>query len=270
MGQGQVHEPIRPRRLERRERVELLEALPVLAEGEVQVGEFLAGRSEGGVELNRTCQRTQRLGIALAVVEAHREQIVRLEHAIVERDGAPNGIESQRRLPLTVAGQRKLVEHPWCAVIDRQVAAIVDGSLLVAAHGGIDVAEQFQRARGCRVDDRGLAEVTKGCRQFAPPPVAVAPFEVRQHGVALERERAAEVLDGLERLVAGQRRVAGRHETAELSLLPNGVERQHQADERSRTAQTGQDPAFHRGNGHSGTGGRGIERGRNQGRSGGV
>ena len=93
----------------------------------------------------------------------------------------------------------------------------------VAAHGHVDVAEQLERASGRRVERGGFAKVAERGAQLAAAAIAVAPLEVRQHRVVLEGERAAEGLDGLVGLVAGERRVAGRDQAAEFALLSDGV-----------------------------------------------
>ena len=124
-------------------------------------------------------------------------------------------------------GQAELVEHAGRPGVELCERTVVLGSTRVVAHGGVDVAEEFDRMRGRGVEVGSLTQVAEGGIQFATAAVGIAALQVREHRVALEREGAAERLDRVGGFALCQCCVAGGNQTLELALLPDRIPGQH-------------------------------------------
>ena len=61
----------------------------------------------------------------------------------------------------------------------------------------------------------------------------------------LQRQRAAERLDGHERLFLGHRGIAGHDQTLKLTLLAYGIPRENDADHEGRHIRRHHDEPFH-------------------------
>ncbi len=96
----------------------------------------------------------------------------------------------------------------------------------MAAEGDVDVAERFERAQRARIDVGGAAEIAQRGFELVLGLVDGAALEMRQHGIRLERDRAAVGLDGLERALGDDRGVAVGDQPVEFPLVGQGPEGQ--------------------------------------------
>ncbi len=146
-----------------------------------------------------------------------------LGEPLVERHGLLQRIDRLVGPAAAVVGERQLVIHARHPVVELDEGQVLLGRALVAAHRGIHVAQELDRARRGRVERRGLTQIPERRVELAPPAVGVAPLQVREHRLVFEREGAAERLDRAVGLVARQRGVAGDNEPLEFALLADGV-----------------------------------------------
>ena len=132
-------------------------------------------------------------------------------------------------------GERELVEHPGRSVVQLDVCLVAFGGAVVSQERVADVAHQLERPRREGIQFGGLAQVAHGgvrrriefadlpgiprCGiQLVPSPVGLPAFEVAEHRIVLERDRAAERLDRRKRVVARQGALATVDELTVFSL----------------------------------------------------
>ena len=115
--------------------------------------------------------------------------------ALIEVDGVSQRIDSFLHLPVSVVRKCQLVQHVRRLVVQHDERLVVFRRLLVPSHRGVDVAQQFNRTRRGGVERGGFPQVPERRRELTAPAVGIAPFQVGQHRVALQGQRAAEGLD---------------------------------------------------------------------------
>jgi hypothetical protein len=111
-----------------------------------------------------------------------------------------------------VVGEGQLVKHLRRAIVDLYVGRIALGRAIVPLQRRENVAELFERPRRGRVETIRGSQIAKRRAQVAFVPVGFAPFEIRQHRVGAESNRAAEGLDGQAGLAGRERRLSGRNQ----------------------------------------------------------
>ena len=170
---------------------------------------------------------------------------MRLDESIVEGDRLAERFDRQRGLAVAVVGERQLVEDAWRAVVEGDESAVLLDGVLVPPHRDVDVAEELDRAGRAGIQRRGLAEVAQRRRQLAAAAVGIAALEIREHGVGLERERAAERFDRDKRLVLNDGGIPGGDQALEFAVLADGIPGDQDADDEGGDAHGYDDQAFH-------------------------
>ena len=75
------------------------------------------------------------------------EQVVRLRQSIVEADRSLQRLDRCGDVAIAIVGKAQLVDDARRAIVQAQTALVVGGRSRVLAHGGMSVAEQFERTR---------------------------------------------------------------------------------------------------------------------------
>ena len=146
--QAHAHESFGSRRLERRQRFELFDRLTLPARIRVERHELFAGGRESRFELHGSEQCALGLLTRTTIAKAEAEQVVRLRQSIVEAHGPPQCVDRFGDITVAIVGKAQLVDHARRAVVQTQTALVVGGRRRMLAHGGVRVAEQFERSRG--------------------------------------------------------------------------------------------------------------------------
>ena len=113
---------------------------------------------------------------------------------------------------------RQLVQDTRRPVIPRHVSGIVSGRLFVAAQFLRNITQSFERAGSLGGEHAGPGQVPQRGRQVASTVVGLTAFQVGKHAIALQRDSAAEGLEGEEDLVLTERFIPGGDETAILGV----------------------------------------------------
>jgi hypothetical protein len=119
----------------------------------------------------------------------------------------------------------------------------VFGGRLITVAGVVDVAEELARPRRAWIDVGGLAQIPERRFELVAPAVGVAAHQVADHRVALERDGAAEFLDGGGQIAGGHGGVALPNQVA-MTVLAVGDDVAVNRRQRSQDADRGEQ-AFH-------------------------
>ena len=174
----------------------------------------------GRFERDRPRERLGGLGGALPLDEDEAEQVVGACQPVVLREGLPTGALGAIELVAVEQRQGQLEPDPRRPFVNHQRRLVPFARPLPALLRGVHVAELLFDARRGRVERPRMAQVAEGRRRITLLTVDLAPPEPGEHRIGLDRDRAAEGLDGRRRLRGGQREFTIGEELAVRALAP--------------------------------------------------
>ena len=135
--------------------------------------------------------------VKLALIpQADTQEVVRFRHLRGELDQLTKQRDGAGGTPGAMVRKRQLVQDPRCPVIPRHVCGIVPGRLFVATERLRHVTQSLEGAGRLGRERAGSGQVPQRGGQIAPTVVGLAPFQVGEHALALQRDGAAETPRG--------------------------------------------------------------------------
>src|SRR4030095_8311240 len=135
-------------------------------------------------------ERSNRFTMLAVRFVTESKQVVCLSEPVVDGECLASRLDRVGRMTGAIAGEGQFVQHLRRAIVDLYVGGVTLGRAIVPLQGGEDVAELFERSSRSRVESVRGSQIAKRGSQVAFMPVGFAPFEIRQHRVGAEGNRA--------------------------------------------------------------------------------
>ena len=218
ISRGQRHEPVRALAIERGDRLELIDRVAMPPDDAVGRGKRLARRRERRRQADGLLERSNGFAMFPVRFVTESKQVVCLGEPVVDGERLARRLDRVAGMAGAIVGEGQLVQHLRRAIVDLHVRGVALGRAIVPLQRREDVAELLERPRRGRVEAVRRAQIAKRRSQVALVPVGFAPFEIRQHRIGAEGDRAAERLDGEAGLAGRQRRLAGGNQPLILAV----------------------------------------------------